>query len=127
MGKRYLIDSNVLIEFVGNLLPQEAHKLIVDIIDTDFNLSFINKIEVLGHSLADDSWINFVNQATVINVDDDIIEQAILVRKRHKIKLPDALIAATALVNDLVLLTRNTSDFKNIESLKLENPWLWEA
>ena len=127
MGKRYLIDSNILIEFVGNILPEKAHRLIVDIIDSDFNLSFINKIEVLGHSLADSSWIDFVNQATIILVNDEIIEQTVLIRKKHKIKLPDALIAATALVNDLVLLTRNIGDFKNIKNLKLENPWLWEA
>ncbi|HTD39832.1 MAG TPA: type II toxin-antitoxin system VapC family toxin [Mucilaginibacter sp.] len=127
MGKRYLMDSNVLIEFVGNLLPKEAHKLIVNIIDNDFNLSFINKIEVLGHKLADDSWLKFINQATIIAANDDIIEQTILIRKTNKIKLPDALIAATALVNDLILLTRNSSDFKSIENLKLENPWLWEA
>jgi len=127
MGKRYLIDSNILIEFVGNLLPEETHKLIVDIIDTDFNLSFINKIEVLGSNLAGDPLVNFINQATIIEVNDDIIEQTILIRKMHKLKLPDALIAATALVNDLVLLTRNISDFRNIENLKLENPWLWET
>ncbi|MBV8390419.1 MAG: type II toxin-antitoxin system VapC family toxin [Mucilaginibacter sp.] len=116
-----------MIEFVGNLLPEETHKLIVDIIDTDFNLSFINKIEVLGSNLAGDPLVNFINQATIIEVNDDIIEQTILIRKMHKLKLPDALIAATALVNDLVLLTRNISDFRNIENLKLENPWLWET
>jgi predicted nucleic acid-binding protein len=38
-------------------------------------------------------------------------------------KLPDAIIAATALVYDLTLITRNTSDFKNMEGLKVINPF----
>jgi len=38
-------------------------------------------------------------------------------------KLPDAIIAATALVYDLTLVTRNVADFKNIDRLKLVNPW----
>jgi len=126
MGKRYLIDSNILIEFVGKLLPEATVASLSTIIDTDFNISFINKIEVLGHHSADEGWINFVNQASIIIADDDIIEKTIQIRKKHKIKIPDALVAATAVVNDLILLTRNTQDFKGIEDLEIENPWLWE-
>ncbi len=44
-------------------------------------------------------------------------------RKRHKIKLPDTIIAVTALVYELILGSRNVSDFKNIEGLQLINPW----
>jgi hypothetical protein len=40
-----------------------------------------------------------------------------------KIKLPDAVIAATCLVNDLVLLTRNVSDFVGVENLIVSNPF----
>lgn len=126
MGKRYLIDSNILIEFAGNLLPEISHSLLSGIIDDDFNISFINKIEVLGHHSADQAWSNFINQATIILADDDIIAQTINIRKNYKIKISDALIAATALVSNLVLLTRNIQDFKNIENLIIENPWKWE-
>ena len=126
MGKRYLIDSNILIEFVGKLLPETASISLSTIIDADFNISFINKIEVLGHHSADEAWINFINQASVIAADDDIIEQTIQIRKKHKIKLPDALVAATAVVNNLILLSRNIQDFKGIDNLEVENPWVWE-
>jgi len=44
-------------------------------------------------------------------------------RKKHVIKLPDAIIAATALIYELALISRNVSDFKNIEGLQLINPW----
>lgn len=126
MGKRYLIDSNTLIEFTGGFLPEYSHNQLSSIIDNDFNISFINKIEVPGHRTAEQAWISFIDQSTVIKIDDDIINKTIQIRKNHKIKLPDALVAATAIVNDLILVTRNTGDFKNIDGLQVENPWLWE-
>lgn len=45
------------------------------------------------------------------------------IRKKHKIKLPDAIIAATALVYELSLVSRYVYDFKNINGLQLINPW----
>lgn len=125
MGKRYLIDSNTLIEFTGKLLPQIAHNKLSSIIDDDFTISFINKIEVLGHHSANEGWTNFINQATIIKADEDIINLTIQIRKNHKIKIPDALVAATAIVNDLILVTRNIGDFKNIDNLQVQNPWQW--
>lgn len=53
MGKRFLIDTNVLIEFTGKMLPDKTHAFISKIIDEEFNISVINKIEVLGHNT---SW-----------------------------------------------------------------------
>jgi hypothetical protein len=46
----------------------------------------------------------------------------IALRKLIKIKLPDAIIAATALVHNLTLLSRNTHDFKNVPGLTVLNP-----
>ncbi len=45
------------------------------------------------------------------------------IRKLYKIKLPDAIIAATAMTNNLILLSRNVSDFNQIDGLNLINPW----
>jgi predicted nucleic acid-binding protein len=126
MGKRYLIDSNTLIEFTGRLLPERIYSEISNIIDSDFNISFINKIEVLGHSTGDKAWQNFVAQANIFKVDDEIINKTIEIRKSYKIKIPDAIVAATAVVNDLILITRNIEDFKKIPGLKAENPWEWK-
>ncbi|HTI59074.1 type II toxin-antitoxin system VapC family toxin [Mucilaginibacter sp.] len=126
MGKKYLIDSNILIEYAGNLFPKNIHSALSTIVDDDFIISFITKIEVLGHYTADRAWHNFINLASIFGADDNIIEQTILLRRDHKIKVPDAIIAATALVNNYTLLTRNIADFKKIPNLKMENPWLWE-
>ena len=43
-------------------------------------------------------------------------------QKKHKIKLPDAIIAATAIVYGLTLITRNTADFNDLKNLELLNP-----
>ncbi|CAN5788164.1 hypothetical protein BH23ACT12_BH23ACT12_11140 [soil metagenome] len=40
--------------------------------------------------------------------------------RRIALKMPDALIAATALVHQLALLTRNTSDFRKVPGLRLK-------
>ena len=127
MGKKYLIDSNVLIEYVGNLFPEPIQSSLSAILDDSFTISFINKVEILGHHSVDEAWRGFVNQASIIAPDEDIIEQTIQLRIQHKIKIPDAIIAATALVNDLTLLTRNVADFKKVSNLKVQNPWLWNA
>jgi hypothetical protein len=45
------------------------------------------------------------------------------IRKQYKLKLPDAIIAATDLIYDLTLITRNTKDFQNIPGIATVNPW----
>ena len=55
-------------------------------------------------------------------ITEDIATQTIALRIQHKIKTPDAIIAATALVYDLELITRNVSDFQAVQGLKLVNP-----
>ena len=47
-------------------------------------------------------------------------------RKTISIKLPDAIIAATALQNNLTLITRNKNDFKNLQSLKILDPYQYK-
>ncbi len=64
-----------------------------------------------------------MNDAKVFDLTNNIVDASIEIRKNNKTKLPDAIIAATALVNDLCLITRNISDFKNIDGLELLNPW----
>jgi len=55
-------------------------------------------------------------------MDNKIIIKTILIRKKHKIKLTDAIIAATCLVHGLDVLTRNTKDFENIIGLRVIQP-----
>ena len=63
-----------------------------------------------------------MNDATVLDLTDNVVEVCIEIRKKYKTKLPDAIIAATALVYNLVVISRNISDFKNISGLKVVDP-----
>jgi predicted nucleic acid-binding protein len=98
MGKRYLIDTNVLIEYTGNLLPENCYSFVSGIIDEEFNISVINKIEVLSHNTAGKDIEDFIGLAVILDLSDKIVSETIKLRKAYKTKLPDAIIAATALV-----------------------------
>lgn len=86
-------------------------------------ISVITRIEMLarkGHS--DDS----LHQTTALirllpelPMDEAVIEQTIRIRKTFSLKLPDAVIAATAWVHGLQLMTGNESDFKRVAGLNL--------
>jgi len=54
---------------------------------------------------------------------DEVINTTIIICREHRIKLPDGIIAATAINFNFTLLTRNVSDFKNINGLEMINPW----
>jgi len=128
MGRKgFLIDTNVVIDYIGELLPEEALVLIDELIDGDFYISVINQIELLGFSgitqLEELKFQEFIDASDTISLTDDVVNKTIQLRKKHKIKLPDAIIAATALVSGLTLLTRNTKDFERIEEIAVSNPY----
>jgi predicted nucleic acid-binding protein len=52
-----------------------------------------------------------INGSIVLAIDDKVVSKTIDIRKKGIVKLPDAIIAATAFVNDLILITRNTKVF----------------
>jgi toxin FitB len=89
-------------------------------------VSAISKVEVLGfHGLTPDKETlleQFFKAATVLPVDDVVIERAILLRQIRKLSLGDSIIAATALEYEVPLATRNVSDFKWITGLQLIDP-----
>ncbi|MFP5042144.1 type II toxin-antitoxin system VapC family toxin [Parasediminibacterium sp. JCM 36343] len=90
-------------------------------------ISAITEIELLCWKSATEKDVellhSFMNNSLVIELEKAIKLKTAEVRKANRIKLPDAIIAATAIVYDLTLLSRNTSDFKNIENIKMVNPW----
>jgi predicted nucleic acid-binding protein len=97
------------------------------IIDGQFYISVINKIELLGFAgITENEELKFqelINAADVLDLDEDIVNSTIEIRKQYKTKLPDAIIAATALVNKFTIITRNTKDFDKIEGLEVLNPY----
>lgn len=122
MGKRYLLDTNTVIDYMSDKLPVKAKITIAQIIDEEINISAINKIELLGFSKVEQYLIDFVSCSNICPINDDIVEKTIEVRRLYRIKLPDAIIAATALQYGFTLITNNTKDFLKINNLKVINP-----
>lgn len=124
---QYLIDTNAVIDYLGNKLPASGMGFMNTIIDAIPNVSVISKIEVLGFNAPEEHYkilSDFIDDAIVLDLTDSVVEVSIEIRKRHKTKLPDAIIAATALVYGLVLISRNVSDFKSIDGLQVIDPHL---
>ncbi|MFC4211771.1 hypothetical protein ACFOWA_11295 [Pedobacter lithocola] len=66
---------------------------------------------------------SFIGDSLVYELYDDIKNKTVELRKSYNIKLPDAIIAATAMVNDSMLLSRNSKDIIRINNLKVINPF----
>ncbi|MBC6108877.1 type II toxin-antitoxin system VapC family toxin [Pedobacter fastidiosus] len=126
MGKGFLIDTNVIIGYLDGKIENNGMLFMHPIIDSVPNISVINKIEVLRFNQSNETYktlIDFVQSSNIFSLTDDIVEITIAICKLNKIKLPDAIIAATAVVHNLTLITRNTADFNKIETLEILNPW----
>ncbi|MEM6299016.1 MAG: type II toxin-antitoxin system VapC family toxin [Bacteroidota bacterium] len=127
MDKRYLVDTNIIIYYLNDEIPEESLPKVEEILSISFQGSTISRIEVLGwKGISEDlrqQITSFLSEATIFYVDADIEEGTIKIKQKHKIKTPDAVIAATALLNDCILVTRNEKDFVNIEGLVIYNPF----
>lgn len=122
---QYLIDTNVVIDYLGQKLPISGMTFMHQVIDTLPHVSVITKIEVLGFNAPAQYYqllTNFMDDVTMLGLTGEVVARSIDIRKNYKTKLPDAIIAATALVYDLTLITRNMADFKNIADLPVVNP-----
>ncbi|MEO0043182.1 MAG: hypothetical protein RL329_2630 [Bacteroidota bacterium] len=127
MDRRFLIDTNVIIYYLNDEIPANHESALLEIFKNSFNISTITHIEVLGwHLLDGDKRAEaeaFLENAHTIFVDDAIQKKTIELKKRKRMKTPDAIIGATAIVYDLTLVTRNESDFKHIQEIAIYNPF----
>jgi predicted nucleic acid-binding protein len=127
MGEQgYLIDSNVIIDWLAGRFENRAKTFLNDIINEFPQISVISKIEILGYnSTKKDQEIleEFMRESLVFNLTDDIISICISIRKKYRTKLPDAIIASTAIANNFTLVTRNFKDFEKVQNLELLNPY----
>jgi len=100
--EQYLIDNNVISSYLAGSFKESAVQFIDEIIDQGPYLSVITEIEAL-------SWVNpdknkeailqaFIQEATILYITHDIVKECVRIRRSKKMKTPDALIAATAIV-----------------------------
>ena len=124
MGQ-YLIDNNVISNYFSGLLSKNGMDFIAGVIDQTPNISVITEIEAL-------SWINpdknkekiveeFIHDSNVLPLTPNIVKRCIMIRREKKIKTPDAIIAATAIIHSFTLLTGD-SDFQHIKNLNIIDP-----
>jgi toxin FitB len=127
MDSDFLIDTNILIYYFADLIPEGQILKINNIFINSFNISPITKIEFLGWKPhTEDSYKKaeqFLMQAKIISLRSSIIDKCIEIKRLYSIKLPDAVIAATAIVHDFKLVTRNVKDFESISEIQLFNPF----
>ncbi len=121
-----LLDSNILIyaaEPEGAFLSRWVE-------DAAACLATVSRIEVLGfprwHLLDEERRARvelLVGALPDLPLDDRIAARAIQLRRQKKMSLADSIIAATALVHRLPLITRNATDFTHIAGLEVINPF----
>jgi predicted nucleic acid-binding protein len=101
---RFVIDTNIALYLLGDRLNQSLPLGV-------YFVSFITEMELLSYPELTDLQAKeihrFLNDLTVVNLDDEIKNMAIEWRKRYRLKLPDAIIAATSLSLGATLLTND--------------------
>jgi predicted nucleic acid-binding protein len=124
MGQ-YLIDNNAISNFFSGLFSEKGMNFIAEVLDQTPTISVITEIESL-------SWVNtnkskeeivksFIQDANVLALTSSVVAQCIRIKRSRKIKTPDAIIAATAIVHNLTLITSD-GDFNSISGLNLIDP-----
>ena len=123
---RYLIDTNILIYYFNGSLSVPAKEKVTEMLTDDFNISIISKMEFLGFSRFDfrekQEAARFISFANVLPLSEAIVARTIQLKQTTKIKLPDAIIGATALSHNLNLVTHNVKDFVGI-NLAISDPF----
>jgi len=108
-----LFDSNILIDYLNGIkaaekeLTRYSHKAI----------SIITWMEIIAGTYEPElatvkEWLLEFNIKTI---DSKIAERAATIRREKRIRLPDAIIWATAQVGSMLLVSRNTKDFPATE------------
>jgi predicted nucleic acid-binding protein len=106
---KVLFDTNILIDYL-NGVPDAAQEIGRY---RDKAISLISWMEVMAGAAVRDEQIikTFLSQFELLPIDGTVSTEAVAVRRMRKIKLPDAIILATARTAGRILITRNTRDF----------------
>ena len=120
-----LLDSNI---FIYATQPQHLPRLTPLLASPESLASEITRLEALGYyrlSKGDKFFLEKTfSTMQIIRIDKAVIDKAIELRQQRKMSAGDAIHAATALLNNLELYTRNISNFDWIQGLKVVNPIL---
>ena len=115
-GIDFLADTNFLI------FTSQQNPIVENFLDYNIGISFISEMELLGvfsiSKLQKSKMQNIIDECFIIEMSSEIKSKSILLKQKYKIKLPDAIIAATAIIHNIPFISAD-SDFKNIKELNL--------
>lgn len=117
-----LFDTNILIDYLNGI--SEANQEITRY--QDKAISLITWMEVMvGATDEEATQINgFLSLFSLLPINSEVSIEAVKIRKAHKVKLPDAIILATARTSRRVLITRNTKDFPSGGDGEIRHPYV---
>jgi len=122
-----VIDTNILIYHLNDGLKDNVEYFLRQALEANSYISVITRIELFGWAKHTDESLHktkvLLNTLSEQPLTEEIIQLCIKIRQTVSIKMPDAIIAATALHLKLPLMTRNIDDFQKISSLQLFNPF----
>jgi len=120
----FLLDTNAVIYFL------KGDTKIVSLVENErnkFYISFITQIELLCFDNASQEELakirEFLEEMNLILVDTSIIKRTIQIRKKFGVKIPDAIIAATAVEHNLKLITNDQQLLNKIEAKFVHRLW----
>ena len=110
---KVLLDTNILIDYLNGLEQAQAELNRFD----DKAISLITWMEVMiGTTVLTQADTKlFLATFELLAIDDAVAAHAVLLRQTKRIKLPDAIIWATAQIHHRILITRNAKDFAENE------------
>ena len=117
-GDKYLLDTNIILYILSGdkTLATYLHQKILF-------ASIISEIELLGFkdlsSKQEKSIQEFLSGFRIISIDEAIKKEAIALRRKFSLKLPDCIVAATAITLNLILITSD-KQFRQVNNLLLE-------
>jgi predicted nucleic acid-binding protein len=106
-----LFDTDILTDYLNGIEQAKAELEKY----SDKAISVITWMEVMVGATPETEAItrNFLNAFDTLPIENQVCEVAVKLRKKHKIKLPDAIVWATAQIDKRILVTRNTKDFSH--------------
>lgn len=119
----YLLDTNSIIYFFNG---EKKISSLIEKAAEGISISFITEIEMLSFEIEDPSIkrkiAEFLKEIKIILIDEDIIKTTIEYRKKLKLKVPDAIICATAKSLGLTLITADKILIKKLKGLNVISP-----
>lgn len=105
----FVLDTNVVLYLLGGRLAEALP-------DGDFFISVMTELELLSYARIDEegelSIRSLLKDLTIVDLNDDVKAAAVRLRRSNRLKLPDAIVCATAYTLSATLLTLDSTLLK---------------